>query len=66
MSAHVLLANTYAMDGRWKDRAQVRMNIETKGLQKIPGISSITINGVTHSFVANDNLISIGKPKPVA
>lgn len=49
---HVLLSNIYASAGKWDDVAKVRLQLKEKGIQKIPGSSSIEINGVIHEFTS--------------
>ncbi|XP_024975210.1 pentatricopeptide repeat-containing protein At5g66520-like isoform X2 [Cynara cardunculus var. scolymus] len=51
---YVVLSNIYAEAKRWEDAARVRKLMREKGVKKTPGSSSITIDGVTHEFVAGD------------
>ncbi|KAG0471811.1 hypothetical protein HPP92_016357 [Vanilla planifolia] len=51
---YVLLSNLYARDSRWKDVARVRRKMKDKGLQKLPGCSSIEVHGSIHEFIAGD------------
>ncbi|KAG6530039.1 pentatricopeptide repeat-containing protein At4g21065-like [Zingiber officinale] len=51
---NILLSNIYAIDRRWNDVAQVRKNMKDTGIKKVPGISSIEVNGVVHEFVMDD------------
>ncbi|PSS01425.1 Pentatricopeptide repeat-containing protein [Actinidia chinensis var. chinensis] len=51
---HVLLSNIYASAGKWTDVARVRLQMKEKGLKKVPGSSSIVINGVIHEFTSGD------------
>ncbi|CAN6448316.1 unnamed protein product [Victoria cruziana] len=51
---YVVLSNIYAEAGRWDDVARVRRLMKDRGIKKTPGCSSITIDGVTHEFVAGD------------
>ncbi|XP_059294782.1 pentatricopeptide repeat-containing protein At3g62890 [Lycium ferocissimum] len=44
-AAYVLLSNVYAKMGRWKDARHVRNLMETKRVKKVPGCSSIEVNG---------------------
>jgi DYW family of nucleic acid deaminases len=53
-STYVLLANTYAAVGRWADRDNVRKMMESRGVKKIPGHSTIEIGGQVHSLVCDD------------
>ncbi|KAI3469604.1 hypothetical protein Pfo_026267 [Paulownia fortunei] len=50
----VLLSNIYASAGKWGDVAKVRMHMKEKGMKKIPGSSSIEVNGVVHEFTSGD------------
>lgn len=50
---HVLLSNIYASAGKWDDVAKVRLQLKEKGIQKVPGSSSIEINGVIHEFTSS-------------
>ncbi|XP_031481586.1 pentatricopeptide repeat-containing protein At5g66520-like [Nymphaea colorata] len=51
---YVVLSNIYAEAGRWGDVAKVRRLMKDRGIKKTPGCSFITIDGVTHEFVAGD------------
>ncbi|KAJ9543092.1 hypothetical protein OSB04_022799 [Centaurea solstitialis] len=51
---YVVLSNVYAEAKRWEDAARVRKLMREKGVKKTPGSSSITIDGITHEFVAGD------------
>ncbi|XP_008797468.2 pentatricopeptide repeat-containing protein At2g29760, chloroplastic-like [Phoenix dactylifera] len=50
----VLLSNIYAMRGRWDKARRMRMLMKSKGLEKIPGCSSIEVHGIVHSFYVRD------------
>ncbi|GFP84069.1 pentatricopeptide repeat-containing protein at3g22690 [Phtheirospermum japonicum] len=50
----ILLSNIYASAGKWDDVAKVRMHMKEKGMKKIPGSSSIEVNGVVHEFTCGD------------
>ncbi|PIN04446.1 hypothetical protein CDL12_23020 [Handroanthus impetiginosus] len=50
----VLLSNIYASAEKWDDVARVRMHMKEKGMKKIPGSSSIEVNGVVHEFTSGD------------
>lgn len=54
IGCHVLLANMYSASGRWSDATAVREKLEESGRQKIPGCSSIELNGVFHQFLVGD------------
>lgn len=45
-----LLANIYAAAERWEDVNRVRRKMKSLGVQKLPGCSSIELNGVVHEF----------------
>ncbi|PRQ49693.1 putative tetratricopeptide-like helical domain, DYW domain-containing protein [Rosa chinensis] len=49
---HVLLSNIYASAGKWADVAKVRLQLKERGIQKVPGSSSIEVNGVIHEFTS--------------
>ncbi|XP_057982054.1 pentatricopeptide repeat-containing protein At3g22690 [Malania oleifera] len=50
----VLLSNIYASAGKWTDVASVRLHMKKKGVRKVPGSSSIEINGMVHEFTSGD------------
>ncbi|PIA31683.1 hypothetical protein AQUCO_04900168v1 [Aquilegia coerulea] len=52
--SHILLSNVYASAGKWIDVARVRMNLKEKGIHKLPGSSSIEVNGTIHEFTSTD------------
>lgn len=54
--AFVLLSNIYAGAGRWDDVARVRTRLNDKGMKKVPGCTSIEIDGVVHEFLVGDKL----------
>ncbi|XP_072995391.1 pentatricopeptide repeat-containing protein At3g62890-like [Typha latifolia] len=54
VGCHVLLANIYSGSGRWSDAKDVRKNIEVAGERKIPGCSSIELDGMFHQFLVGD------------
>ncbi|KAK2980630.1 hypothetical protein RJ640_011438 [Escallonia rubra] len=51
---HVLLSNIYASAGKWTDVARVRLSMKEKGVRKVPGSSSIEVNGTIHEFTSGD------------
>ncbi|PIA45168.1 hypothetical protein AQUCO_01700596v1 [Aquilegia coerulea] len=51
---YVLLSNIYAACGRWSYSHKIRDIMESRGVKKIAGCSSVVIDGVTHNFVAAD------------
>ncbi|OMO54634.1 hypothetical protein CCACVL1_27701 [Corchorus capsularis] len=50
----VLLSNIYASAGKWTDVAKVRLQLKEKGARKVPGSSSIEINGEIYEFTSGD------------
>ncbi|MCL7032385.1 hypothetical protein MKW94_013527 [Papaver nudicaule] len=46
-----LLANIYAAAERWEDVNRVRRKIKYLGVKKLPGCSSIELNGIVHEFL---------------
>ncbi|KAK9140005.1 hypothetical protein Scep_009686 [Stephania cephalantha] len=52
--AHVLLSNTYATASRWSKVGKVRNAMKEMGIGKLPGCSSIEVNGIVHEFFAFD------------
>lgn len=54
--AYVLLSNVYAKASEWDKVGNLRNTMRRKGIEKVPGCSSIEINGVVHEFfVGNDS-----------
>ncbi len=53
-STYVLLANSYADAGDLMESGKVRESMIERKIKKIPRMTWVTINGVTHTFVAND------------
>ncbi|KAA8544917.1 hypothetical protein F0562_019688 [Nyssa sinensis] len=51
---YVLLSNIYAACGRWKYSDKVREIMESRGVKKTAGCSSVVIDGINHEFVATD------------
>lgn len=51
---HVLVSNIYASAGKWTDVARVRLEMKEKGVQKVPGSSSIEVHGLIHEFTSGD------------
>ncbi|KAI0495721.1 hypothetical protein KFK09_022024 [Dendrobium nobile] len=54
VGCHVLLANIYSGCGRWNDSNEARKKIEVAGERKIPGCSSIEVDGMFHQFLVGD------------
>ncbi|KAL5982505.1 hypothetical protein ACLOJK_016578 [Asimina triloba] len=51
---YVLLSNMYAHSGKWKEVIEVRNMMKSRGIEKIPGCSSIEVDNTVHEFVAGD------------
>lgn len=51
---HVLLSNLYAAAGRWNGVEDVRRTMRSKGIEKIPGCSSVEMDGSIHEFISGD------------
>lgn len=51
---HVLLSNIYASAGKWTNVARVRLQMKEQGIRKLPGSSSIEVNGKVHEFTSGD------------
>ncbi|KAL5981399.1 hypothetical protein ACLOJK_015454 [Asimina triloba] len=52
---NVLISNIYATANRWTDAADVRRIMKEVGLKKLPGLSTIEVNGSVHKFVMGDD-----------
>ena len=50
----VLLSSIYATWGRWSCSDKIREHMESRGVKKAAGGSSVVIDGVFHDFVAAD------------
>ncbi|KAA0046726.1 pentatricopeptide repeat-containing protein [Cucumis melo var. makuwa] len=53
-SIHALLANIYASADRWEDAKKVRRKMKELGVKKMPGCSSIEVDGIVHEFLVGD------------
>ncbi|XP_010279658.2 PREDICTED: pentatricopeptide repeat-containing protein At1g08070, chloroplastic-like [Nelumbo nucifera] len=51
---YVLLSNLYASVGRWKDVEKVRKIMKDRGIEKVPGCSSIEVDNMIHEFISGD------------
>ncbi|KAK4278129.1 hypothetical protein QN277_016019 [Acacia crassicarpa] len=51
---HSLLSNLFASAKQWDDVAKVRTGMQEKKVRKVPGSSSIEINGVVCEFVSGN------------
>ncbi|KAK7261220.1 hypothetical protein RIF29_27525 [Crotalaria pallida] len=50
-SCYVLLANMYAKAGMWDEVTEVRSIMKKRGIRKVPGCSSILVDGKVHEFL---------------
>lgn len=50
----LLLANMFSDSGKWDVATHIRKNIESDGIKKIPGCSSIELDGTIHQFLVGD------------
>ena len=51
---HILLSNMYALEGKRDKANSIRHVLKQKGIRKVPGISSIYVDGQVHQFCAGD------------
>ncbi|OVA08950.1 Pentatricopeptide repeat [Macleaya cordata] len=51
---HVLLSNMYKLAGKQENVNFLRQVLKDRGIRKIPGMSSIHVNGKVHQFSAGD------------
>ncbi|KAI9185908.1 hypothetical protein LWI28_011818 [Acer negundo] len=51
---YVLLSNIYAANKKWSFSDKIREVMESRGVKKTAGCSSIVVDGVLHDFVAAD------------
>ncbi|XP_022740080.1 pentatricopeptide repeat-containing protein At5g15340, mitochondrial [Durio zibethinus] len=51
---HILLSNMYALAGKRQKANSLRKVLTTKGIRKVPGMSSIHVDGHVHQFSAGD------------
>eukprot|EP00257_Ricinus_communis_P023836 XP_015583937.1 pentatricopeptide repeat-containing protein At2g20540 [Ricinus communis] len=52
--AYALLSNLYAATGKYDDSKRIKKMMRNRGVNKLPGCSSIKINGIIHEFVAGE------------
>lgn len=55
-SCYVLLSNIFAKMGRWNEVNEVRLMMRKRGVRKIPGCSSILVDGKVHQFLVGKAL----------
>ncbi|GAB2277587.1 hypothetical protein Dimus_012296 [Dionaea muscipula] len=53
---YVVLSNIYASCGKWKYSDEVRETMESRGVKKTAGSSSLVVDGVQHEFWAADDM----------
>ncbi|KAI4303583.1 hypothetical protein MLD38_039192 [Melastoma candidum] len=53
-SAHVLMSNIYSSAHRWQDALGTRKSMKQRDVEKIPGCSSIEVDGQVHEFRKGD------------
>ncbi|KAM7483319.1 hypothetical protein LguiB_007902 [Lonicera macranthoides] len=51
---YVLLLNIYSSVGNWEKVIEVRKFMKEKGIQTIPGCSTMELKGIIHEFVVDD------------
>lgn len=51
---YIQLMNINALEGEWGEAVKVRHKMKERGVLKIPGLSLIRLNGITHEFIAGD------------
>ncbi|KAF5187438.1 Pentatricopeptide repeat-containing protein [Thalictrum thalictroides] len=51
---HVLLSNMYTLAGRQKEADSLRQVLKSRGITKVPGMSSIHVDGQVHHFSSGD------------
>lgn len=49
---YIQLASIHALAGEWDRVIEARMRMKQQGVSKLPGCSSISINGIVHEFLA--------------
>lgn len=53
---HVLLSNMYSLAGKNDEANSIRVVLRSRGVRKVPGMSSIYVGGQIHCFSAGDKL----------
>ncbi|TKY50229.1 Pentatricopeptide repeat-containing protein [Spatholobus suberectus] len=51
---HILLSNMYALCGKVNKANSLRKVLKNRGIRKVPGMSSIYVDGQLHRFIAGD------------
>ncbi|XP_050227901.1 pentatricopeptide repeat-containing protein At5g66520 [Mercurialis annua] len=52
---YIHLANLHAAAGEWDEAAEARRTMKANGVIKLPGCSTISLDGAVHGFLAGDN-----------
>lgn len=55
-ATHITLANLYASKGKWREAAEVRKTLNSKGVIKEPGWSWVEVKDQISTFVSGDRL----------
>lgn len=53
-SNYVLLSNVYALTRRWDKKWEIRKVMSKRGIKKVPGCSSVELDGEIYEFIAGD------------
>ncbi|KAK9107983.1 hypothetical protein Syun_023994 [Stephania yunnanensis] len=51
---HMLLSNMYSLAGKVDEARSFRRVLKSRGIRKLPGMSSIRVNGQVHRFTSGD------------
>ncbi|KAK7271806.1 hypothetical protein RJT34_28014 [Clitoria ternatea] len=51
---HILLSNMYALSGKVDKANSLRQVLKNRGIRKVPGMSSLYVDGQLHQFIAGD------------
>ncbi|ERN09416.1 hypothetical protein AMTR_s00029p00055730 [Amborella trichopoda] len=51
---YIGLSNVYAAASRWDEARKAREMMEMRGVKKVPGFSSVEVDGAIHRFIAHD------------
>ncbi|XP_027359134.1 pentatricopeptide repeat-containing protein At5g15340, mitochondrial [Abrus precatorius] len=51
---HILLSNMYALSGKEVKANSLRQVLKNRGIRKVPGMSTIYVDGQLHQFIAGD------------
>ncbi|XP_031396809.1 pentatricopeptide repeat-containing protein At1g08070, chloroplastic-like [Punica granatum] len=52
--AYILMSNMYSSEGKWKDAIRIRKSMKERYMKKVPGCSSIELDGKVHEFRKGD------------